>query len=291
MSYRNLRDFIVICVTAFGFSDLANAFSSGAPVCTVTTAEMNSNMGQRPEDNPNGWSIESSSVTYSPGGATFGVRIAHTTNRNFKGLLLWAVDANNAQVGTWQNIPSGFKAPSNCNGRSLTHANANLRFSPSAYFQLALPIAVRGQITIIAFVVESERAAHYEMVSNHVHLDATRNDLDIDTSRAPSRYHALTDGVLVVRYLLGLRGTSLTIGAKGSTALRTDSEIEAQIEFLRTNGALNVDGDTQTLPETDGLLILRYLLGYRGEALVQGANGGSLSSSAIEANISALLPQ
>jgi Reeler domain len=290
MIHRTLNQLVAICVAVLGFSQLAAASSSGAPVCTVTTAQMNNNMGQRLEENPNGWLVETSSVTYSPGGTTFGVRIAHATNRRFKGLLLWAVDSNDAQVGTWQNVPSGFQAGANCDGRSLTHTNANLKFSPSAYFQLALPIEVRGQITINAFVVESERAAHYEMVSSHVHLDVLRNDLDIDTSRAPSRYHALTDGILVVRYLLGLRGTSLTLGVKGRTALRTDSEIETQIEFLRTSGALDVDGDTQTRPETDGLLIVRYLLGYRGQALVQGANGGTLDSAAIEANISALLP-
>ncbi len=296
MSHRTLNQLVAICVAAFGFSHLAVAFPTGSPVCTTTIEEMNSSMGQQPEENPDGWRIETSSVTYSPGGATFGVRIAHEAKREFKGLLLWAVNSNNAQVGTWQNIPASFKAAGGCSGRSLTHNSSNPKPSPSAFFELALPIEVRGQITIKAFVVEEriedlKLSAHYEMVSTHVHLDATRNDLDIDTSRAPSRYHALTDGVLVVRYLLGLRGTSLTTGAKGSTALRTDNEIETQIEFLRTSGALNVDGDAQTLPETDGLLIVRYLLGYRGEALIQGANGGTLDSAAIEAKISALLPQ
>ncbi len=290
MSHRSLIQHVAICIAALVFSHVASALPSGSPVCTTTTAEMNNNMGTRPEDNPNGWRIETNSVTYSPGGATFGVRIAHATNRQFKGLLLWATDTNNTQVGKWENIPNGFQAAANCNGRSLTHTNRNLRNSPSAYFELALPIDVRGQVRINAFVVENAREAHYEMVSAHVHLDATRTDLDIDTSRASSRYHALTDGVLVVRYLLGLRGTSLTVSAKGTTALRIDSEIEAQIEFLRTNGALDVDGDTRTRPETDGLLIVRYLLGYRGQPLTDGANGGALDSSTIEANIRALLP-
>jgi Reeler domain len=295
MSHRSLIQLVAICVAAFGVSHLAIAFPTGSPVCTTTIEEMNRRMGQQPEENPDGWRIEASSVTYSPGGATFDVRIAHPDNRTFKGVLLWAVDSDNAQVGTWQNIPAAFKAADGCSGKSLTHNSNNPKSSPSVYFQLALPIEVRGQVTVKAFVVqerieELNLSAHYEIVSSHVHLDATRNDLDVDTSRAPSRYHALTDGILVVRYLLGLRGTSLTTGAKGSTALRTDSEIETQIEFLRTSGALNVDGDAQTLPETDGLLIVRYLLGYRGQALVQGVNGGALDSSIVETRIGALLP-
>ena len=39
--------------------------------------------------------------------------------------------------------------------------------------------------------------------------------------------------------------------------------------------ALNVDGNSVVDPATDGVLIVRYLLGYRGVALTSGALGAS----------------
>jgi hypothetical protein len=281
---------VLVSGIALSLAALALALPGGAPVCTVDTATMNMNMGLREGGNPNSWQITASSVTYAPGGVTFDVRIENTGTAitNFKGLLLWATDASNNQIGTWQAPSASFQRT--CSNRSITHVDANLKSEPSELFKLVLPIEQRGLITINAFVVESSRTTHREMISTHVHLDPLRNDLDVDTSLAPSRYQATTDGLLVLRYLLGLRGASLAISAKGSTAIRTDAEIERQLEDLVVAGLLDIDEDGQALPETDGLLVLRYLLGYRGDSLVAGVNAGTLSATQIAANIEALLP-
>ncbi len=268
-----------------------HAFSNGAPPerCTIDTATMNANMGVRSGTNP-GWSITAQTPTYSPGQATFDVQIGNPLFATFKGLLLWATDSTGTQVGTWEAPGPGFRYVESCDNRSITHVSAAVKDSPSVTFKLVLPISVRGQITINAFVVQSSRTRHYEMVSTHVHTDPLRNDLDIDTSVTTTKYHALTDGVLVMRYLLGLRGISLTNGVKSAAAIRTDSEIETQLASLRDLGKLDIDGNGQTRPETDGLLVLRYLLGYRGAQLIAGVNGGTLSAAQIEAKIALLLP-
>lgn len=80
-----------------------------------------------------------------------------------------------------------------------------------------------------------------------------------------------TDASLVVRYLLGLRGTALTDGAVGPNPGRTNAEIEAYLADLLAQGKLDADGDGQTLAMTDGLLILRAMLGFSGDALTAGA--------------------
>ncbi len=49
-------------------------------------------------------------------------------------------------------------------------------------------------------------------------LDATRIAYDIDGN---TNVDAATDGVLVVRYLLGIRGDALVEGALGAGATRT----------------------------------------------------------------------
>lgn len=82
---------------------------------------------------------------------------------------------------------------------------------------------------------------------------------------------AASDGQLIVRYLLGLRGTALTDGAVGSNPGRSNAEIETYLADLLAQGKLDADGDGQTLAMTDGLLILRAMLGLSGDALTAGA--------------------
>ena len=54
---------------------------------------------------------------------------------------------------------------------------------------------------------------------------------------------------------------------------------------------LDVDGDGQTNAASDGVLLLRYLSGMRGNALTAGLTGlGPRSVQQIEAAIAALMP-
>ena len=91
--------------------------------------------------------------------------------------------------------------------------------------------------------------------------------LDIDGSNTATKYDALTDGLLAIRYMSGLTGTALTTGALGATATRTDPAA-----YLDANRwAFDIDGDGNVDALTDGLLIVRYLFGLRGASLIQGA--------------------
>jgi len=102
---------------------------------------------------------------------------------------------------------------------------------------------------------------------------------------------ALTDGLLLLRYFFGFRGATLINGAIGSGAQRTSStQIEAYIESVRPR--LDVDGNGSQDALTDGLLILRYLFGFRGTTLTNGAiSAGATRTTpaAIEAYIQTLL--
>ncbi len=82
--------------------------------------------------------------------------------------------------------------------------------------------------------------------------------LNIDNSTATT-YDAATDGVLLLRYLLGYRDAALIADARGTGAsLRDATQIAAHISA--NLAAFDVDGDGQTLALTDGLMILRRLL-------------------------------
>lgn len=121
--------------------------------------------------------------------------------------------------------------------------------------------------------------------------------LNIDNSAPSTTYDAATDGVLLVPYLLGYRGTALIANARGTgVALRTATEIEAHIA---TNLALfDVDGDGQTLALTDGVMILRRLLNPAAltsnvaamAAITANAKRGALSDAAVVIAIDALKP-
>lgn len=101
---------------------------------------------------------------------------------------------------------------------------------------------------------------------------AATETLDID---ANNDTNAQTDGMLVIRYLFGLRGTPLVEGAVGPSPGRNTGQIETYLSGLSTGVApvLDIDDNGTADALTDGLLVLRYLYGMRGAALVQYAIG------------------
>ena len=115
--------------------------------------------------------------------------------------------------------------------------------------------------------------------------------LDVDGNGTAD---ALPDGLLIIRYLFGLTGTSLTDGALGGgTPTRTDpGAIKAYLDSIRP--ALDIDGNGQVDALTDGLLILRYMIGLRGDALIAGAFdplGSRHTAMSIEPYVQSLMPQ
>ena len=113
--------------------------------------------------------------------------------------------------------------------------------------------------------------------------------IDVDLN---SQYDALTDGVVILRYLFGMSGSALTGGAIGAGALRADP---AAVNSFLDNIApqLDVDGNGHADSLTDGLMVVRYLFGLRGASLIQGAIGaGATRTTApqIESYIAGLLP-
>ncbi len=112
--------------------------------------------------------------------------------------------------------------------------------------------------------------------------------LDIDGSNSLTRYDPATDGVMLLRYLLGFVGPDISNGVIGGTATRNAAQIQAHLVSIRP--LLDVDGDGFALPSTDGVLIVRYLLGLRGAPLLQGATAGPNNALQIEAAISRLRP-
>ena len=106
--------------------------------------------------------------------------------------------------------------------------------------------------------------------------------LDVDGN---GETDALTDGIIVIRYLFGLTGDPLIEGVIGTGANRSSAaDIINYLDGARDT-MLDVDENGQANALTDGLLIVRYLLGLTGEPLIRdaiAADANRTSSGSIE---------
>jgi autotransporter-associated beta strand protein len=112
--------------------------------------------------------------------------------------------------------------------------------------------------------------------------------LDID---GDSRYLPETDGLLITRYIRGLTGPALAtqVVATSAGARRTvNADVEAYLAHL--GNALDVD-QNGVINSTDSTLILRYMFGFRGAALIAGVPlPGGENANTVAARIAALTP-
>lgn len=82
------------------------------------------------------------------------------------------------------------------------------------------------------------------------------------------------DGLIMARYLLGIRGAALLDGIDNAGALRTTpTAITTYLGSIKNS--LDIDLDGRWTLATDGVLLVRYLLGLRGTALTSGAMGSN----------------
>lgn len=102
---------------------------------------------------------------------------------------------------------------------------------------------------------------------------------------------AATDGVLILRYLLGFRGAPLIANAVAASGAERSSAtaIAAYLAAIITD--LDVEGDSITRATSDGLLIMRYLLGLSGTAFTNSAaQPGSRNAAQMQTYLNSLRP-
>ena len=128
----------------------------------------------------------------------------------------------------------------------------------------------------------------YTALEEFINGTVPSGSIDIDGNE---RYDALTDGLLILRSMFGLDGSSLVAGTAASDAVYSNSdEIIARINTLGDLADIDGNGDIDAL--TDGLLILRYLFGLEGEILVAGvvSDDATRTADEIEAHLEMLMP-
>ncbi len=120
-----------------------------------------------------------------------------------------------------------------------------------------------------------------------------QNILDVD---GDGDVRLFSDIILVIRYVLFFRNEALLRGnvIERNATRKTAQEIEPYLDTLVNQNILDVDGDGDVRLFSDIILIIRYVLFFRNEALVRGnvieQNATRTTAQAIEPYIRNLYP-
>jgi hypothetical protein len=83
-----------------------------------------------------------------------------------------------------------------------------------------------------------------------------------------------TDGLLILRRMLGLSNAALNAGAFNPAGLRLNAiDIANVIDPMIAGQTLDIDGDGSVSPDTDGVLLLRAMFGFGGTSVPADALG------------------
>jgi hypothetical protein len=142
-------------------------------------------------------------------------------------------------------------------------------------------------------ITGSSVAADYLLLADPVTFTVKAFNLDIDGNGAAD---ALTDGLLVIRYLFGFSGNTTWVNGVVDTTngtRKTAADIETY--FASAGVSLDIDGNGNADALTDGLLVIRYLFGFSGNTtwvngVVDTTNGTRKTAADIEAYLQPLVP-
>ena len=124
------------------------------------------------------------------------------------------------------------------------------------------------------FIDATDTAEEIARPAEFVRADGTYSPLDLDQNGVVD---ALTDGLLVLRYLFGLTGDGVTKGALAGDATRTAEEVLEYLDWVKSHPeselykAFDLDNSGEIDALTDGLMLLRHSFGLTGDAVTKGA--------------------
>ena len=133
-----------------------------------------------------------------------------------------------------------------------------------------------GEKSVVRFTTSS-KDIRYQFYGSPVIFEASRFNLDIDSN---GEVDALTDGMLVLRYLFGLiDGEESEEDAIATNATRRKSEDILDFLSQSSTAQLDYDGNNDADALTDGLLLIRHLFELSGNSLTENAIGDNATRS------------
>jgi glucose/arabinose dehydrogenase len=245
-------------------------------------------------------SNSATSLQFGPFGAEPGLYYTTYAGGGQVWVIRYQAAANGAPAVMGSALPTAGSAPLNVMFSGAGSSDPDAGDTLSYFWDFGDGTSVATQDATIAHVygavgaytatlrVRDNHFAFSAPLSFEIHALSVPPSIDVD---ADGTHDPFTDGLLVLRKMFGLAGAPLATAALSSEAQRTDpTEIAAYLNGF--GSSLDVDGNMEVDGLTDGLLIVRYLLGLRGQALVQDAlgAGATRTTEQIEAHLLALVP-
>jgi hypothetical protein len=229
---------------------------------------------------PNNVAANGTAVTYSNPGAdqTYVVTVSGITNAPSTSYTysVTVIDPGNASAptlaitGTMESSGAPATGVSMCTsggGATCTVTGANYSCSiPSGWSGSIHPSHPTAYFAARTFTnVTANTSANF--LSTRANDTAGQCALDVDGN---GLVKAATDGMLILRRMFGFSGTTLTAGTADTCALRTGAALE---NYIDAHAKMDVDASAGATPAsamTDGLLIMRAMLGLTGTAVTNG---------------------
>ena len=258
-----------------GYQIPQSVIASGGGTSAAGTYAITGTIGQ-------GTTAYSTGGTYSIGSGFWG---AAAGTGGFSDITI-NVTINGSGTGVVASSPAGINCPGSCgflfNGVAsvaldATPANANSVFTGWLG-------ACTGRSTCVINAAGTQNLTATFAPDNGFALL-----LDADENNSAD---ALTDGVIIVRYMLGVSGAGLNLNAVAPNALLVDpGAVKQHLDDIRP--LLDIDGNGQVDALSDGLMLMRYLFGLRGDALTADAIGSGARRATfgpVQSYIQPLLP-
>jgi 1,4-alpha-glucan branching enzyme len=120
-------------------------------------------------------------------------------------------------------------------------------------------------------------AVGYEFAPTSYSMNIIEGSFDFDGN---GTHDALSDGLLFLRYAFEFTGTDVTDGVVANDSPMSDADILASLETAKGSFG-DIDGNGVVDALTDGILLIRSLFGFSGDALISGAVGDSTTAGAV----------
>jgi hypothetical protein len=143
---------------------------------------------------------------------------------------------------------------------------------PAVLMNIAFDVSENIDTNVISSTninfTDTSFTAGYEFSAESYELKILNATWDFDGN---GQADALTDGLMMLRYLFGLRGDLVTNDAMAGNSPFDSQQVVAEIEAAMDIADIDADGEPNAL--TDGLLLMHYLFDLRDDLLTNGVVG------------------
>jgi hypothetical protein len=134
--------------------------------------------------------------------------------------------------------------------------------------------------------------ADRNVVAHAYSVPTTFAPLSVDVDR-DGTYRATSDALALLRFMQGMGDAAIAANALNAAAPGLPLGLTPAAYYASTKPVLDIDGNGVVDAATDGVLLGRYLSGFRGQSLIAGALGVGAtrnSASAVESYIQSMMP-